>query len=189
MSYETLQHLRIRLPKWLTSWAIFLLDLIPSFIAYIYFLIPQLVLSANNIFFYFVLIQLFWSILFLSLNLYNPAATSSRFIEIQRLVLITFSVVVLIIFFDAISYFNWPIDPQTTMRYWFVFTFGLIASRIIFRTFQKYLLRKGFGRSNTVIVGFNSRGMETAKQILDHNNLVYDIISVKILCGGWLIFI
>ena len=177
MSYETLQHLRIRLPKWLTSWAIFLLDLIPSFIAYIYFLIPQLVLSANNIFFYFVLIQLFWSILFLSLNLYNPAATSSRFIEIQRLVLITFSVVVLIIFFDAISYLNWPIDPQTTMRYWFVFTFGLIASRIIFRTFQKYLLRKGFGRSKAVIVGFNSRGLETAKQIVDHNNLGYDIIG------------
>ena len=177
MSYETLQHLRIRLPKWLTSWAIFLLDLIPSFIAYIYFLIPQLVLSANNIFFYFVLIQLFWSILFLSLNLYNPAATSSRFIEIQRLVLITFSVVVLIIFFDAISYLNWPIDPQTTMRYWFVFTFGLIASRIIFRTFQKYLLRKGFGRSKAVIVGFNSRGLETARQIVDHNNLGYDIIG------------
>ena len=177
MSYETLQHLRIRLPKWLTSWAIFLLDLIPSFIAYIYFLIPQLVLSANNIFFYFVLIQLFWSILFLSLNLYNPAATSSRFIEIQRLVLITFSVVVLIIFFDAISYLNWPIDPQTTMRYWFVFTFGLITSRIIFRTFQKYLLRKGFGRSKAVIVGFNSRGLETARQIVDHNNLGYDIIG------------
>ena len=177
MSYETLQHLRIRLPKWLTSWAIFLLDLIPSFIAYIYFLIPQLVLSANDIFFYFVLVQLFWSILFLSLNLYNPAATSSRFIEIQRLVLITFSVVVLIIFFDAISYFNWPIDPQTTMRYWFVFTFGLITSRIIFRTFQKYLLRKGFGRSKAVIVGFNSRGLETARQIVDHNNLGYDIIG------------
>ena len=177
MSYETLQHLRIRLPKWLTSWAIFLLDLIPSFIAYIYFLIPQLVLSANNIFFYFVLIQLFWSILFLSLNLYNPAATSSRFIEIQRLVQITFSVVVLIIFFDAISYLNWPIDPQTTMRYWFVFTFGLITSRIIFRTFQKYLLRKGFGRSKAVIVGFNSRGLETARQIVDHNNLGYDIIG------------
>ena len=177
MSYETLQHLRIRLPKWLTSWAIFLLDLIPSFIAYIYFLIPQLVLSANNIFFYFVLIQLFWSILFLSLNLYNPAATSSRFIEIQRLALITFSVVVLIIFFDAISYLNWPIDPQTTMRYWFVFTFGLITSRIIFRTFQKYLLRKGFGRSKAVIVGFNPRGLETARQIVDHNNLGYDIIG------------
>ena len=177
MSYETLQHLRIRLPKWLTSWAIFLLDLIPSFIAYIYFLIPQLVLSANDIFFYFVLVQLFWSILFLSLNLYNPAATSSRFIEIQRLVLITFSVVVLIIFFDAISYLNWPIDPQTTMRYWFVFTFGLITSRIIFRTFQKYLLRKGFGRSKAVIVGFNPRGLETARQIVDHNNLGYDIIG------------
>ena len=81
------------------------------------------------------------------------------------------------IFFDAINYLNWPINPQTTMRYWFIFTFGLIASRIVFRTFQKYLLRKGFGRSNTVIVGFNSRGMETANQILDHNNLGYDIIG------------
>ena len=177
MSYETLQHLRIRLPKWLTSWAIFLIDLIPSFIAYIYFLIPQLVLSINDIFFYFIMIQLFWGVLFLSLNLYNPSATSSRFIEIQRLVLTTFTVVVLIIFFDAINYLIWPIDPQTTMRYWFLFTFGIIASRIIFRTFQKYLLRKGFGRSKAVIVGFNSRGLETAKQIIDHNNLGYDIIG------------
>ena len=177
MSYETLQHLRIRLPKWLTSWGIFLIDLIPSLIAYIYFLIPQLVLSTNDIFFYFIIIQLFWGVLFLSLNLYNPSATSSRFIEIQRLVLTTFTVVVLIIFFDAINYLIWPIDPQTTMRYWFLFTFGIIASRIIFRTFQKYLLRKGFGRSKAVIVGFNTRGLETAKQIIDHNNLGYDIIG------------
>ena len=177
MSYETLQHLRIRLPKWLTSWGIFLIDLIPSFIAYIYFLIPQLVLSTNDIFIYIIIIQIFWGVLFLSLNLYNPSATSSRFIEIQRLVLTTFTVVVLIIFFDAINYLFWPIDPQTTMRYWFLFTFGIIASRIIFRTFQKYLLRKGFGRSKAVIVGFNSRGLETAKQIIDHNNLGYDIIG------------
>lgn len=177
MSYETLQHLRIRLPKWLTSWSIFLLDLIPSFIAYKYFLIPDLIISVNKIIFYFICIQIFWSILFLSLNLYNSSATSSRFIEIQRLVLTTFTIVVLMIFFDAINYLNWPINPQTTVRYWFVFTFGFITSRVIFRTFQKYLLRKGFGRSNAVIVGFNSRGIETAKQIIDHNNLGYDIIG------------
>ena len=177
MSYETLQHLRIRLPKWLTSWSIFLLDLIPSSIAYILFLIPDLNLSVYNIILYCVFTQIFWSILLLSQNLYNPSATSSRFIEIQKLVLTTFTIVVLLIFFDAIDYLNWPIKPQTTMRYWFVFTFGLITSRIIFRTFQKYLLRKGFGRSNAVIVGFNSRGLETAKQIIDHNNLGYDIIG------------
>ena len=177
MSYETLQHLRIRLPKWLTSWSIFLLDLIPSSIAYIFFLIPDLNLSVYKIILYFVFAQIFWSILLLSQNLYNPSATSSRFIEIQKLVLTTFTIVVLLIFFDAIDYLNWPINPQTTMRYWFVFTFGLITSRIIFRTFQKYLLRKGFGRSNAVIVGFNSRGLETAKQIIDHNNLGYDIIG------------
>ena len=177
MSYETLQHLRIRLPKWLTSWSIFLLDLIPSSIAYILFLIPDLNLSVYNIILYCVFAQIFWSILLLSQNLYNPSATSSRFIEIQKLVLTTFTIVVLLIFFDAIDYLNWPINPQTTMRYWFVFTFGLITSRIIFRTFQKYLLRKGFGRSNAVIVGFNSRGLETAKQIIDHNNLGYDIIG------------
>ena len=177
MSYETLQHLRIRLPKWLTSWSIFLLDLIPSFIAYNFFLIHELNLSVYNVVLYFIFVQIFWSILLLSLNLYNPSATSSRFIEIQRLVLTTFTIVVLMIFFDAIDYLNWPINPQTTMRYWFVFTFGLITSRIIFRTFQKYLLRKGYGRSNAVIVGFNSRGLETAKQIIDHNNLGYDIIG------------
>ena len=177
MSYETLQHLRIRLPKWLTSWSIFLLDLIPSFIAYNFFLIHELNLTVYNIILYFVFVQMFWSILLLSLNLYNPSATSSRFIEIQRLVLTTFTIVVLMIFFDAIDYLNWPINPQTTMRYWFVFTFGLITSRIIFRTFQKYLLRKGYGRSNAVIVGFNSRGLETAKQIIDHDNLGYDIIG------------
>ena len=177
MSYETLQHLRIRLPKWLTSWSIFLLDLIPSFISYNFFLIHELNLSVNNVILYFIFVQIFWSILLLSLNLYNPSATSSRFIEIQRLVLTTFTIVVLMIFFDAIDYLNWPINPQTTMRYWFVFTFGLISSRIIFRTFQKYLLRKGYGRSNAVIVGFNSRGLETAKQIIDHNNLGYDIIG------------
>jgi len=39
MLYETFQHLRIRLPKWLTSWSIFFVDLIPAFIAYWFILI------------------------------------------------------------------------------------------------------------------------------------------------------
>jgi len=125
MSHEALQHLRIRLPKWLTSWSIFLLDVIPSFIAYKFFLIPEISLSIYNTISYFVLIQTFWSTLFLSLNLYNSSATSSRFIEIQRIVLTTFTIVVLMIFFDAINYLNWPINPQTTMRYWFIFNFIL----------------------------------------------------------------
>ena len=177
MLYQTFQHLRIRLPKWLTSWVIFLVDLIPAFIAYWFILITGSGLTGLSILVYFALMESFWGVLFLSMNLYNPEPTSSRFIEIQRLVLVTFTVLVLLIFFDAINYLAWPINPQITLKFWFTFTFGTLLFRMLFRTFQKYLLRKGIGRNKTVIVGMNSRGLETASQIEEHGNLGYDIIG------------
>ena len=177
MSYETFQHLRIRLPKWFTSWVIFFVDLVPAFIAYWFILISDTGLTGLNTLVYFVLMEAFWGVLFLSMNLYNPEPTSSRFIEIQRLVLITFTVLVLLIFFDAINYLAWPINPQITVKFWFTFIFGTLLFRMFFRTFQKYLLRKGIGRNKTVIVGMNSRGLETAAQIEEHGNLGYDIIG------------
>ena len=177
MSYETFQHLRIRLPKWLTSWVIFLVDLIPAFIAYWFILIPGSGLTGLSILVYFALMALFWGVIFLSMNLYNPEPTSSRFIEIQRLILVTFTVLVLLIFFDAINFLAWPINPQVSLKFWFTFTFGTLLFRILFRTIQKYLLRKGIGRNKTVIVGMNSRGLETAAQIKEHGNLGFDIIG------------
>ena len=177
MLYETFQHLRIRLPKWLTSWSIFFIDLIPAFIAYWFILITGSGLTGLSILVFFVLMESFWGVLFFSMNLYNPAPTSSRFIEIQRLVLVTFTVLLLLIFFDALNYFTWPINPQITLKFWFTFTFGTLIFRMLFRTFQKFLLRKGIGRNKTVIVGMNSRGMETAAQIEEHGNLGYDVIG------------
>ena len=177
MSYETFQHLRIRLPKWLTSWVIFLVDLIPAFFAYWFILITGAGLTGLSTLVYFALMESFWGVLFLSMNLYNPEPTSSRFIEIQRLGLVTFTVLVLLIFFDAINYLAWPINPQITLKFWFTFTFGTLLFRMLFRTFQKYLLRKGIGRNKTVIVGMNSMGLETASQIEEHGNLGYDIIG------------
>jgi len=175
--YETFQHLRIRLPKWLTSWSIFFVDLIPAFIAYWFILINGSGLTGLSILVYFALMELFWGVLFFSMNLYNPAPTSSRFIEIQRLILVTFTVLLLLIFFDALNYLAWPVNPQITLKFWFTFTFGTLIFRILFRTFQKFLLRKGIGRNKTVIVGMNSRGMETAAQIEKHGNLGYDVIG------------
>ena len=177
MLYETFQHLRIRLPKWLTSWSIFFIDLIPAFIAYWFILITGSGLTGLSILVFFVLMESFWGVLFFSMNLYNPAPTSSRFIEIQRLVLVTFTVLLLLIFFDALNYLALPINPQITLKFWFTFTFGTLIFRILFRTFQKFLLRKGIGRNKTVIVGMNSRGMETAEQIEEHGNLGYDVIG------------
>ena len=177
MLYETFQHLRIRLPKWLTSWSIFFIDLIPAFIAYWFILITGSGLTGLSILVYFVLMESFWGVLFFSMNLYNPAPTSSRFIEIQRLVSVTFTVLLLLIFFDALNYLAWPINPQITLKFWFTFTFGTLIFRMLFRTFQKFLLRKGIGRNKTVIVGMNSRGMETAAQIEEHGNLGYDVIG------------
>ena len=131
MSYETIQHLRIRLPKWLTSWVIFLVDLIPAFIAYWFILITGSGLTGLSILVYFVLTESVWGVLFFSMNLYNPAPTSSRFIEIQRLVSVTFTVLLLLIFFDALNYLALPINPQITLKFWFTFTFGTLIFRTV----------------------------------------------------------
>ena len=93
MSHEALQHLRIRcLPKWLTSWSIFLLDASHPLLL-ISFLIQK---------YRYLYIILFLTLFYLSFSTHHEvqslALTASRFIEIQRVVLTTFTIVVLMIF-------------------------------------------------------------------------------------------
>ena len=63
------------------------------------------------------------------------------------------------------------------MRYWLALSFGLILSRWIYRTFQKYLLTKGFGLRKTIIVGINNRGFQVANDIEINNHQGFDLLG------------
>jgi exopolysaccharide biosynthesis polyprenyl glycosylphosphotransferase len=179
MSLELIQHLRIRLPRWVQAWTIYFLDAIPAFLAYRFTLLPvlkQLGYNWQEFVGVFVLLQVGWGILFLALGLYNGEPTVSRFREIQRLVMTTFTVLVLGVFVNSL-WNLWPVTPETSLRYWLLLTVGLIGSRVVFRSFQKYLLRNGIGRQRTVIMGANPRGLNTARQMVNHQQQGYDIIG------------
>ncbi len=178
---ETLQHLRIRFPRWVIAWGLYITDAIFAFFAFYTVLIPLLSrgehYSQFDLFLIFGLGQVFLGIVFLPLNLYRSEPTVSRFYEIQQIVKVTFMIALVAVFVDALTPNTWPLSAQEMLRYWFALSMSLVASRWIFRTIQKYLLTKGFGLRKTIIVGINDRGFQVAKNITSHMNQGFDLLG------------
>ncbi len=122
-------------------------------------------------------IQVFWGIILFIGGLYSGEPTTSRFGEIQGLVRTTFSVIVLVVFIDALFPTVYSFRAGLLFKYWLVFIICLVPLRTGFRTFQKYLLRKGIGRRRTVIVGLNQRGIRAEQEILDHDQQGFNVIG------------
>ncbi len=178
---ETFQHLRIRFPRWVIAWGIYLSDALFSAFAFVTVLIPILnretQYSSLDIFLIYFLIQIALGIIFLPLDLYKSEPTVSRFHEIQQMIKVTFIVALIAVFIDALVPGEWPLNAQEILRYWFTLSMSLIASRWGFRTIQKYLLTKGFGLRKTIIVGVNERGFQVAENITAHKNQGFDLLG------------
>jgi len=162
---ETLQRLRIRYPRWIVAWGIYFSDAVFSAMAFIWILAPIFTngtqYSFLDLFFIFAVMQTVLGLIYLPLNLYRSEPTVSRFYEIQQIVRTTFLITLLAVFIDALKPGVWLLTAQEILRYWLVLAFGLIVSRCIFRTLQKYLLTKGYGLRKTVIVGINERAFKS----------------------------
>lgn len=132
-----------------------------------------------------LIIYLYWVVIFTFVGMYRTWFAASRFDEISTLFKASF--VGIFILFFAIFLDDYFHGVQTGTRiliffYWGIFLILVGAGRIFIRSFQRSLLIKGFGRRNTLIVGFNPKGNEVHDQMLEHRALGIDIrgyVSLK----------
>jgi len=174
-----LLHYRIRIPKWIISWALLIIDTLAGYLAYSIVIIPVLekTLVIESIFGIFFLKQLFWSFNFWARGLYKGEYTISRISEIETILKVTFTIILLVVFIDALNFVNFPINARGVFRYWFIFIACASTGRIATHTLQKQLLKRGIGREKTLILGYNRRGLNAAGLLEEHNQQGYDLVG------------
>ena len=141
------QHYRIRVPKWIVSWIILLSDTIAGYIAYSIVLQDVIAKYFPNLYeqiIIWVIFQILWNILFLINGLYKGEFVVSRMFEIETMLKITFTIVVLYVFIDALRFINFPINARGMARYWLIFMSIAFIMRFAIRSFQKFLLTKWY---------------------------------------------
>lgn len=174
------QHYRIRVPKWIVSWTIFFSDSIAGYIAYS--IVLQAVVAKTFPHYYeqiivWIIFQLLWNTLFLINGLYKGEFIVSRMFEIETMLKVTFTIVVLYVFIDALRFAHFPINARGMARYWLIFMSIALTSRFLIRSFQKYLLHHGIGREKTIILGKNRRGLSVANYLFKNEDQGYDIVG------------
>ncbi len=144
------------------------------------------VLSRPEFFLPMFVIYLYWFLLFAAIGMYRPWFASSRFDELSKLFKTTFIGVFILfalIFFDDAGLKH----QHHSLRFLIIIYWGVLfvfvgAGRLFIRSLQRYLLIKGVGRRNTLIIGFNERSKDIARKILKHKQLGLDVagfIAVK----------
>ena len=172
---EILNQLLVRVPKWIISWILVILDAIVGFIVIKNIFIQfELNYSVSSI---FISLQLFWGFLFWITNLYSGDAQISRFVETENLIKLTFFIMATAVFLIGIDVNLGPIKSQYIIRYWIFFTSSVILIRWIIRTIQKLLLIKGFGRHNVIIVGTEENSNYVTEKLLNHGQKLYNVIG------------
>ena len=163
----------VRLPKWVFSWVLLVCDSFMGLLVFYSEIKPRFNISGdsfNDIELIFLTIQFCWCVLFYFNRLYQGEYTISRLSELVRLARLIALVIGSIIIFEAIGIIPDLIIPVTIFRYGVLFCLFTMCNRIVLRTIQKWLLEKGIGRENTVIIGANQRGKKAAQFFYDHHS-------------------
>ena len=172
---EILNQLLVRVPKWIISWILVILDAVAGFIVIKNIFIQfELNYSVSSI---FISLQIFWGFLFWITNLYSGDAQTSRFVETENLIKLTFFIMATAVFLIGIDVNLGPIRSQYIIRYWIFFTSSVILIRWIVRTIQKFLLKKGFGRHSVIIVGTEESSKYVTEKLLNHGQKLYNVIG------------
>jgi len=117
-----------------------------------------------------LVIQSIWFGLFLMANLYNPKATLSRFEEILKLVPLIYFTLVFVITLDVFEFISLDIGYRNILTYGLIFSGILLVNRLLIHSFQKLLLLKNIGLTETVILGTNRRGIDVCNSLNDHSH-------------------
>ncbi len=170
-----INQLSVRIPKWIVSWILVFLDAAAGYIVLKnIFLQFDLDFSFYSV---FVVLQIFWCFLFWITNSYSGDAQTSRFVEIENLIKITFLIMATAVFLIGIEVDLGPLRSQYIIRYWIFFLSSIILIRSIVRTIQKQLLKKGFGRQNVIVVGIEKNSKYVTEKLLNHGQKLYNVIG------------
>ena len=176
----------VRFPKWVFSWVLLVCDSFMGFITFYFVTKSRFIVSGDSsydIALIYLTIQFFWCVLFYLNRLYLGEYTISRISELIRLVRIVGIVIGLFIISEAIGIIPELISPMVVLKYGFVYCFFTCCNRILLRSIQKWLLEKGIGRENTVIVGANKRGEKAVQFFRDHQSQGFNILGFIHLDG------
>ena len=134
---EIINQLLVRIPKWIVSWILVFLDATAGYIVLKNIFIQfELDFPISSV---FVALQVFWCFLFWITNLYNGDAQTSRFVETENLIKLTFFIMAAAVFLIGIEVDLGPLRSQYIIRYWIFFSSSVILIRWIVRTIQKQL--------------------------------------------------
>ncbi len=125
-------------------------------------------------------IYIYWLLLFLFVGMYRTWFAASRFDELTTLFKTSFIgvfILFFLIFIDDITYQQVSAQRYLIFIYWGIFLLFVGSGRIFVRSFQRYLLLKGIGRRNTVIIGYNDRAKEVFEEVNRARALGLDIIG------------
>ena len=172
---EIINQLLVRIPKWIVSWILVFLDATTGYIVLKNIFIQfELDFSFSSV---FVALQIFWCFLFWITNLYNGDAQTSRFVETENLIKLTFFIMATAVFLIGIELDLGPLRSQYIIRYWIFFSSSVILIRWVVRTIQKQLLKKGFGRHNVIVVGTGKNSKYVTEKLLNHGQKLYNVIG------------
>lgn len=126
-----------------------------------------------------IVVYFYWFIIFSFVGMYRTWFAASRFDEMSTLFKASF-VGIFVLFFLIFMDDSASTDASSKSRYlifiyWSLFLSFVGAGRLWARSFQRGLIIKGYGRKNTLIVGFNSRANNLHDQINMHRALGLDI--------------
>ena len=118
--------------------------------------------------------------IFLFVGMYRTWFAASRFDEITTLLKTSFFGVVILfflIFIDDISYQQTSAQRYLIFIYWGIFLVCVGGGRLFIRSLQRYLLLRGIGRRNTIIIGYNERAKEVCEQVTRAKALGLDVVG------------
>ena len=173
---EIFNQLLVRAPRWIVSWAIVILDALAGFFV-IDLILSQFEISypLNSIYFLF---QVSMSLLFWTANLYSGDAQTSRFVETENLIKLTFFIMAASVFLLGIDVDLGQIKSQFIIRYWILYSFLTIIIRWFVRSIQKLLLKRGFGQNNVIIIGTGHNSKFVTDKLLKHGQKLYKVIGL-----------
>jgi exopolysaccharide biosynthesis polyprenyl glycosylphosphotransferase len=176
----------VRFPKWIFSWILLFCD---SWLGFLVFYssvgshLNKIEFDPNSIGILFLSIQIFWSILFYTHHLFLGEYTLSRITELIRLIRLVALTIGFFIILVAVGIIPEFILPIIVLKYGIIYGFFTCCDRIILRSIQKWLLTKGIGRENTVIVGVNNRGTKAIHYFLDNQVKGFNLLGFIRLDG------
>ncbi len=136
--------------------------------------------SVPNLWEPMVLVYLFWFFIFAFVGLYQSWFALSRFDEISSLFKATFVGIFILFFLIFMEDSSSGISSGQRgliLLYWGILFIYTSAGRASLRLIQRYLLIKGVGRKNALIVGTGKLAAEISSEISEHRGLGIDIVG------------